>query len=1369
MTMSFDKPYTNRGLFADNFLETRLPDLAGWRQTDGLEAAFRAIGELYRQKAAKFGSSTNEAQTESNFIRPVLDLLWGAEAYQVQVTLPTLGAAARQPDYALFRTAAERDAAEEHKGAPDYWTNVACVGDAKRWTASLDKERGAENPSAQITNYLYRSKVRWGILTNGRQWRLYEQEKSRQGGVYFEVDLVQLIIDGSLDDFRWFYHFFRRAAVLPDPAGQSFLERVFEGSVTYAAEVGDRLKESVYDALRLLIGGLLDHAGNGLDRHDPETLRQVHNNALIVLYRLLFLFYAEDRRLLPYEQDPYADVSLYRLHREVNARLRSGGTYTAATRQFWPRLMNLFELIDQGFPDGGIPEYNGGLFSPRKHPHVAYTPQDGHRRWEVGDHALAQVIDLLAYDRQPGAHVGHRDIDYATLAVQHLGSIYEGLLELQPRLATEPMVEVVRGKSATFVGARHAVPLPDPHARRIETNGIYLATDRGERKATGSYYTPKYIVDYIVEHTIDPLVIDAAAAVAALRPEVESRIGELAARRESIPELDQATRADLAHAIEAERARLLEPYLSLKVLDPAMGSGHFLVGAADFLALAMATDPNLPAVDTSDDDPQLQYKRLVVERCLYGVDLNPLSVELAKLSLWLHTVSSNRALSFLDHHLRCGNSLIGARLTEDLSTEPARIGRGGKVVRDPSGQMTFGFTDTLRSKHLQYLLDTFRKIAEAPAGDAASERAKARWYEAMDAVRDRFREVANCWLAPYFGSEVTAEEYERAVESLRDGAIAGAAAPHSTATARERVPSAEDLPAADHSLPDGRGAGEKIGDESWFAAAQTLAATRRFFHWELEFPEAFLSPSGLLPADQRGFDAVIGNPPYVRQEQLGDQKPYFEDRYAEVYHGMADLFVYFFGHGLELARPGHRLSYISSNSWLQTNFAEPLRRQVRTAQTVETLIDLGNNRTFEEAPDVCPSIFVIRRTPAPADHRFGAAAFDRGEAPRFDPATFARKVLHVTQADQPDAGWQLTDDATRRLVAKLMDAGRPLGEVVGGRMYYGVKTGLNEAFIIDQATRDRLVAEHSRSAEILKPLVRGEDLRPWYQEEEGRWLVRVPSGWTREAFGPGLTGDEAWQHFGERYPAVAGWLEPFADRAIARQDKGDYWWELRPCVYYDAFEQPKIFWPDILKLPRFSWDDQGKYCNDTGSILAVPDPSLVARLQSRVSWFGISFVALHNKYRDGLWEYRLKSQFVERIPILPVGTAEADWLGQRALAIGDDARSRHTLHNRTRHRLLSDLGTPTAKLNQKLTAWWTLDFAGLRAEVKGCFKHDIPVAERDQWEAWFATQKAEHDRLTGRIVDLETELNDRVYHLYDLTRDEIAIVERVTKYEYGEV
>lgn len=933
---AFAEPVCNRDLFANHFLKERLADLSEWQEPEGLEEAFDAVNKLYQERIPAFTDATNESQTEHDFIQPVLDILWGeqepGDCYQVQVSIPNVDAH-RQPDYAFFRHAAEREEAQERHGTSEYWDDTACLGDAKRWSASLDKQRGYdENPSAQIANYLYRSKTRWGILTNGRSWRLYEQDKSRTGGVYYEVDLEAILQNKDREAFKHFYMFFRRESCLPDQAGKSFLDKVFQGSIDYATEVGDSLKESVYDALRLLMNGFCERPANDLDSSDADILELVHENALIVLYRLLFVFFAEDRDLLPCDDEHYEGYSLRRLQGEINKQLRARHPYVPTAINLWAQVCNLFALIDEGFQREGqtiIPAYNGGLFSPEKHPHIAHTPQAGVARWEVGDNRLSEVIDMLAFQRERWDEPGTSDVDYATLAVQHLGAIYEGLLELKPQVAEQDLVEVMEDGKPVFKPEAE-VPNPRPlrgqNPRRIRQGEVYLVTNRGERKATGSYYTPSYIVDYIVEHTVGPLAEEAAQKTAAIKQQVEELEASLR-RARSTPTIQH-----LRGELDELNRQWLEPYFSLKILDPAMGSGHFLVGAADLLSLAMATDPNLPPLDEmGDEEPQVYFKRLIVERCLYGVDLNLLAVELAKLSLWLHTVSRNKALSFLDHHLRWGNSLIGAWIEKDLAKEPPRFNARGQRTNADSAQLILGFTEALTAQHLGPMLDLLRRIAESPSSTATGEHAKEALYEALEQRRDPLRQVANCWLAPFFGVTITPEQYQQAVNALR-----GAGAAWETLTQQE-----------------------------WFKQAQEQAKDIGlcFFHWELEFPECFFVAAGLKREAERGFDAVIGNPPYVDSENMVQDAPqqrvFITQRFASA-KGNWDLYIPFYELSMNLACNRGRATMITPVKWMVIGYGAALRELVK--RRVALIADFSHVPVFDEA-----SIFPVVVTSDSAD------------------------------------------------------------------------------------------------------------------------------------------------------------------------------------------------------------------------------------------------------------------------------------------------------------------------------------------------------------------------------------------------------------------
>jgi len=653
--------HRNHFLFSDHYLNEVLPHQAVWREVEAeAEKALAAITELYHQKAGAF-PHYNEAALEQEWIRPILDVL--GHIYHVQPPLP---GAAGTPDYAFFTDEAARQRAIPALGTPAFWEAALAVGDAKRWERPLDKRivNGAPdaftnaNPCYQIDYYLRRTGCAWGMVSNGRRWRLYHRDTSFRLDVFYEVDLVQLIEQGDLAAFRYFYLFFRIAALLPDTEGRCWLDEVLAQSTAYAVRVGDELKGRVYEALRLLAQGFLDYPQQPLRRLqvDPATKRfsadedafdtqataqpsqgfdlpRIHDACLILLYRLLFLLYAESRGLLPLDNHSYAaQYSLKAIKEDIARKLDDGMVYLAQKATLWDDLRTLFDIIYNGQEALDVPAYDGRLFDPARYPFL--------EEHTIGDRYLAQAIDLLARTEAESGQ-GLSFVDYRDLSIRHLGSIYEGLLEYRLAYAAEEMAVVRRGKKEEIVPASEAEkPGFSEKTRflveRIPAGQVYLVTDRGERKATGSYYTPDYIVKYIVEQTLGPLVDAQAEAV-------EKEIAALKAKNKGAARRTKAYKEALARLQNSFADRVL----ALNVLDPAMGSGHFLVEATDYLARRIVEAGVVPeALTNGDEESELSYwRRRVVERCIYGVDLNPLAVELAKLSLWLATVAKGKPLS----------------------------------------------------------------------------------------------------------------------------------------------------------------------------------------------------------------------------------------------------------------------------------------------------------------------------------------------------------------------------------------------------------------------------------------------------------------------------------------------------------------------------------------------------------------------------------------------------------------------------------------------------------------------------------------------------------------------------------------------------
>ncbi|MFL5661683.1 MAG: Eco57I restriction-modification methylase domain-containing protein, partial [Ktedonobacteraceae bacterium] len=971
-------PHRNQGLFSDYYLDNILPGQWNVLRDEAMEMMVQ-LQQIY---ATFTPNPNNEAQTEDDWIKPVLRKL-GHIFFEVQVPLD-VPMSVQKPDYVFYQDEAARIA---NKGKvvteTDLRNRAYAIGDAKKWDRSLDKtakdsdSSNNKNPSYQIFFYMLHSGLPWGLLTNGRHWRLYHKQTAHKLEVFYEVDLPALLEKNDVDDFLYFYTFFRRDAF---EQGQLTLEHILSASTEYARSVSDDLRQQVYDALRYVAQGFFDYSDNKLTP-TPDTCKLIYDNSLTLLYRLLFILYAEARDLLPLHSNVtyQRNYSLHAIKNDIVTGLQEN--LLPSTGILWPRLKELFRIINVGNPPLSVTTFNGGLFDSQQHEFL--------ERHTVGDLNLCRAIDKLA-------RVKAQFVDYRDLAERHLGTIYEGLLEYKLKVATEPMVEL---KANSKIVPAQGVPKKDI-ATEFPQDEVYLVTDKGERKITGSYYTPDYIVKYMVDE--------------ALRPVLQNAVKDV--------------------QTDAER---IQAVLEINVLDPAMGSGHFPVEVVEYIARFLV-ELEVQPEETGEADIAY-WKRRVAQQCIYGVDVNPLAVELAKLSLWLITAAKGRPLSFLDHHLRPGNALIGSWLSEIATNQHPGAKQAQQRVKKvqerakEAGQLSW-LSDDEFHESTSIALSSIATIERNPGATIKDVKVQEAAYEEL---RKRFSEkylrLAHLGAAMYYDLGVDNKLWQ----TLADYALGKVLI---------QTPQLEKI----------------------VAQATGLAEKKGFFHWELEFPGIFFDDQGQPRGENAGFDIIIGNPPYVRQEQLSPDKPYFREHY-EVYHGVADLFVYFFAQGLRLLRKGGRLVYISSNMWLRTNYATSLRQYLRTQTTVETIIDLGNTRVFADAPDLSPSIQIVRKTNPVDGHIAQAAIFGRSEHVIDFREQLADRMFALSMNDQLDTGWQMTSDAARSLFVKIMEAGKPLGELVEGHMYYGVKTGDNKAFIIDQATKDKLVRDDPACIAILKP------------------------------------------------------------------------------------------------------------------------------------------------------------------------------------------------------------------------------------------------------------------------------------------------------------
>ncbi len=458
------------------------------------------------------------------------------------------------------------------------------------------------------------------------------------------------------------------------------------------------------------------------------------------------------------------------------------------------------------------------------------------------------------------------------------------------------------------------------------------------------------------------------------------------------------------------------------------------------------------------------------------------------------------------------------------------------------------------------------------------------------------------------------------------------------------------------------------------------------FDWKAEFPD-------IMKAG--GFDAVIGNPPYVRQEALSGFKEYLAQRY-EVYDGVADLYAYFMEKSVMLLREGGRFSFIVSSSFLRTTYGEGLRRMLKKQAAVLRIVDFGGLAVFENAKDTYVCIPLLAKSKQPP--RIEVSRIASLDFVSLDDSAIDHRFT-ISQERLKSESWSLKSDEESAVFEKAMKAGQPLGEYVKGQICYGIKTGLNEAFVIDAATRKTLIGKDKASAQLIKPLLGGEDIRRYVFNETGLWLIFTRRG-TNIA----------------QYPAVQEYLSKWKVQLVPKKsskDKvgrkpGSYaWYEIQDDVaYFKVFDGPKIIYPDIAKGPRFTLDIGGHYLANTAYCLGVDDLYLLGILNSRLFWFAISNISIPFGVRAGQYRYRLIYQYMERVPIRVIDfTLKAD---------------------KEAHGRMVTLVERSLDLPKRLSA---------------------------------AQTPAEKERLQRQIAATDQEVDQLVYDLYGLTEDEIKIVE----------
>lgn len=833
--------------------------------------------------------------------------------------------------------------------------------------------------------------------------------------------------------------------------------------------------------------------------------------------------------------------------------------------RIYPRLANLFEQADD--------RYNSGLFHFKKEPGRGETPDDLTLNLEVDDKLLRDLLRGLYYPESP--------YEFSVLGADILGQVYEQFL----------------GKVIRLTEGHRAVVDDKPEVK----------------KAGGVYYTPTYIVDYIVRQTVGKLVDDCGSR----RKKAPTESGKT--EKGGKGEKETATVAASFSSVISTRdaTRILDRVSKLRILDPACGSGSFLIGAYQFLLdwhlqFYLAHDPahwakgGRPALVQTAKGWRLtiaERKRILLAN-IYGVDIDAQAVEVTKLSLLLKVLEgetgqtlqtifrlfAERALPDLGNNIKCGNSLIGP--------------------------------DFYQQAELQLLTD--------------EERYRINVFDWQTEFPEIFRRQS----APM-------ELHETPAAPL------------------------------DYIMPG-------------------VPLHGSFNYQKTKAPKA-VPPTRLLePEWEGGFDAVIGNPPYVRQESLSRFKDYFR-RHYEAFNGVADLYAYFMEQGVRLLRPGGLFSIIVSSSFLRATYGEPLRRALKRHAAVVRIVDFGGLAVFAQAKDTYVCIPLLAK--GAKQSRVEVAKVASLKNLKLVEYVAANKFTIPHGRLSPEA-WSLKSDAEAAVFNKVMKAGKPLGVYVGQRFFRGVTTGLNEAFVINTEIRQKLIANNERSVELIRPLLSGQDVRRYIFKDADQWLIFPRRGVNIE-----------------RYPAIKAHLEQWKEDLTPKRNKnakrgrkpGRYeWYEIQDDVaYYDVFDGPKIVFPDICKGPRFSLDIGGHYLANTAYCLGTGDLYLLGFLNSRLFWFTISNLSIPFGTRAGEFRYRLIYQYMEKVPV-------------RVIDFSNDV-------DKAAHDRMVKLVEVMLALHQQLAT---------------------------------ARTPQEQIVLERQIAATDTQINRLVYDLYGLTEDEIKIVER---------
>ncbi|AFM05887.1 Eco57I restriction endonuclease [Bernardetia litoralis DSM 6794] len=701
----------------------------------------------------------------------------------------------------------------------------------------------------------------------------------------------------------------------------------------------------------------------------------------------------------------------------------------------------------------------------------------------------------------------------------------------------------------------------------------------------GSFYTPSFITMYMCRQTLRRSVIQKFSE-------------EYKMEFENFEDLSFFLSSKYKPEDNLKNNKIFD---SIKICDPAVGSGHFLVSAlnelivikselgilADSTGKSLRVDMRIEndelfAFETENDFFEYQIgnkisqtiqktlfheKQKLIENCLFGVDINPNSVKICRLRLWIellknayYTEESNfeelETLPNIDINIKTGNSLI-SRFDLDADISKAL-------------------------KKSNWTIDSYR-MAVHTYRNATSKDQKFEMEKLIDTIKADFR------------SEVSKKDPKILALSKK-------AAELQTLLTQTSVfeLSKTEQKAKDKNIEKLKKEVLKLNTE--IEDIKSSKIYQNAFEWRFEFPEVLDNKGNFI-----GFDVVIGNPPYIRQEEILSQKPHLQDNY-KTYNGKADLLVFFIELGMNIMRDKGNFTFIIANKFMRAGFGEPLRIWLQQFQLNE-IIDFGDLPVFEEATTYPCIISVHKEKP---NNFFKAANVEDLDFDLLE-TRLKETAFESDQKKLEDTGWNLANEKTQSLLLKIKNQGQSLGVHLNGKMYYGIKTGLNEAFIIDEETKNTLIKKHKKSLEIIKPFLSGRDIKKYQFPLVREYLIFAYKGIDIK-----------------KYPAIFNHLEKHEVK-LKRKAGGNKWYELQSSpANTNRYEQEKIVWAETSLNNQFCIIDKGVFLNKTTFLIPSNDLVLLGIMNSNLVRFYLDSVV--SKVRGGY--FSMSKAYVETTPIV---------------------------------------------------------------------------------------------------------------------------------------